>query len=221
MNDRASITPKLFKSSVTEGRVQVLVWKKLRVRASHFRLSRQGNIMTRPSPTLSPEFAQMVAQQHQQLRSFVRTLGVAPDWVDDLAQEALLVAWREQDSFDQQRDLGKWLRGIARNLVRNELRKQKRQERLLHQGLTELLVRAAEVEPQPETWAACRVPMLRDCVEQLAPKSRELVSGRYGDGWTAPDLANHFNMTPTAVRQALARIRIQLKRCIELRTAEG
>ena len=177
--------------------------------------------MTRPSPTLSPEFAQMVAQQHQQLRSFVRTLGVAPDWVDDLAQEALLVAWREQDSFDQQRDLGKWLRGIARNLVRNELRKQKRQERLLHQGLTELLVRAAEVEPQPETWAACRVPMLRDCVEQLAPKSRELVSGRYGDGWTAPDLANHLNMTPTAVRQALARIRIQLKRCIELRTAEG
>ena len=170
---------------------------------------------------ISPEFTQLVADQHQQLRSFVRTLGVAPDWVDDLAQEALLVAWREQDSFDEQRDLGKWLRGIARNLVRNELRKQQRQERLLHQGLAELLVRAAEAEPEPESWAECRVPVLRDCVEQLAPKSRELVSGRYGDGWKAPDLADHFNMTPTAVRQALVRIRLQLKRCIELRMAEG
>ena len=170
---------------------------------------------------ISPEFTQLVAQQHQQLRSFVRTLGVAPDWVDDLAQEALLVAWREQDSFDRQRDLGKWLRGIARNLVRNELRKRRRQERLLHQGLAELLVRAAEVEPQNEAWAECRVPVLRDCVEQLAPKSRELVSGRYGDGWKAPDLADHFNMTPTAVRQALVRIRLQLKRCIELRVAEA
>ena len=170
---------------------------------------------------ISPEFVQMVADQHQQLRSFVRMLGVAPDWVDDLAQEALLVAWREQDSFDRQRDLGKWLRGIARNLVRNELRKQKRQERLLHQGLAELLVRAAEAEPESESWDGCRVAVLRDCVEQLAPKSRELVSGRYGDGWKAPDLADHFNMTPTAVRQALVRIRLQLKRCIELRAAEG
>ena len=189
--------------------------------ASHFGMSRQGNDMASHEREVSAEFAQLVAQQHQQLRSFVRTLGVAPDWVDDLAQEALLVAWRERDSFDRQRDLGKWLRGIARNLVRNELRKKKRQERLLYQGLAELLVRAAEVEPQTESWAQCRVPMLRDCVEQLAPKSRELVSGRYGDGWKAPDLADHFNMTPTAVRQALMRIRLQLKRCIELRAVEG
>lgn len=177
--------------------------------------------MGRHDSAISTEFTQLVAQQHQQLRSFVRTLGVAPDWVDDLAQESFLVAWRERDSFDHQRDLGKWLRGIARNLVRNELRKRKRQERLLHQGLAELLVRVAEVEPQPESSAECRVPVLRDCVEQLATKSRELVSGRYGDGWKAPDLADHFNMTPTAVRQALVRIRLQLKRCIELRAAEG
>ncbi|TWT84730.1 RNA polymerase sigma factor CnrH [Planctomycetes bacterium CA13] len=177
--------------------------------------------MTVSLPAVSAEFAQLVAQQHQQLRSFVRTLGVAPDWVDDLAQEAFLVAWRERESFDPQQDYGKWLRGIARNLVRNELRKQKRQERLLHQGLAELLVRADEFQPQGESWAECRVPMLRDCVEQLAPKSRELVSTRYGDGWKAPDLADHFKMTPTAVRQALTRIRMQLKRCIELRTVES
>ena len=177
--------------------------------------------MTGRDPPVSLEFAQLVAEQHQQLRSFVRTLGVTPDWVDDLAQEAFLVAWRERDSFEQQRDFGKWLRGIARNLVRNELRKKQRHQRLLHNGLAELLVCAAETEPESESWAECRVPMLRDCVEQLAPKSRELVSGRYGDGWKAPDLAGHFNMTPPAVRQALARIRQQLKQCIELRMAEG
>lgn len=177
--------------------------------------------MTPRDMSVSPEFTQLVAEQHQQLRSFVRVLGVDHDWVDDLAQEAFLVAWREWSSFDQQRDLGKWLRGIARNLVRNELRKQQRQQRLLHKGLAELLVCAAESDAEAESWEACRVPVLRDCVEQLAPKSRELVSGRYGDGWKAPDLAGHFNMTPTAVRQALVRIRQQLKQCIELRTVEG
>lgn len=177
--------------------------------------------MAGQSPEISPEFTQMVAQQHQQLRSFVRTLGVAPDWVDDLAQEAFLVAWRERDSFDSQRDIGKWLRGIARNLVRNEIRKDKRRQRILHEGLSELLVRAAEGESEVGAWQPCEVSALRNCVEQLAPKSRQIVAGRYDDGWKAPDLADHLGMTAAAVRQALMRIREQLKQCIELRVAEG
>ncbi|TWT58080.1 RNA polymerase sigma factor CnrH [Thalassoglobus neptunius] len=171
--------------------------------------------------TISPEFTQLVVEQHEQLRSFVRTLGVAPDWVDDLAQEAFLVAWRERDSFDAQRDLGKWLRGIARNLVRNELRKDKRRQRILHQELSEVLVQTPEHSIEAEDWKQYQVSALRDCVEQLAPKSRKIVSGRYGDGWKAPDLADHLGMTATAVRQALMRIREQLKQCIEFRVIEG
>ena len=172
-------------------------------------------------PIVSPEFTQLVAQQHHQLRSFVRTLGVAPDWVDDLAQEAFLVAWRERDSFDDRRDIGKWLRGIARNLVRNELRKDQRRKRILHEGLADLLVRSQEGVEGATDWEQYRMSALRDCVEQLAPKSRQIVAGRYGDGWKAPDLADHLGMTAAAVRQALMRIREQLKQCIELRTAEG
>ncbi|MFI4874717.1 MAG: sigma factor-like helix-turn-helix DNA-binding protein, partial [Blastopirellula sp. JB062] len=61
---------------------------------------------------------------------------------------------------------------------------------------------------------------LRDCVEQLPPKSRQIISCRYADGWKAPDLAAHFDMTSAAVRQALVRIRDQLKTCIERRAAE-
>lgn len=170
---------------------------------------------------ITPEFTQVVAEQHQQLRSFVRMLGVDPEWVDDLAQEVFLVAWRERDSFDSQRDIGKWLRGIARNLVRNELRKDLRRKRILHEGLSELLIRSPEGTEVAPTWAQHRIASLRDCVEQLAPKSRQIVAGRYSDGWKAPDLADHLGMSAAAVRQALMRIRKQLKHCIEHQTAEG
>ena len=170
---------------------------------------------------ISPEFRQLVAQQHRQLRSFVRTLGVDPDWVDDLAQEVFLVAWRELDSFDPNRDIGKWLRGIARNLVRNELRKDQRRKRILNEGLTEILVRSQESQRKAANSEQYRMSALRDCVEQLAPKSRQIVAGRYSDGWKAPDLADHLGMTPGAVRQALMRIREQLKQCVELQMAEG
>lgn len=168
------------------------------------------------SPTIDASFSEMVADQHRQLRGFVRALGVDPEWVDDLAQETFLVAWRERDSFDRQRDVGKWLRGIARNLVRNELRKESRRQRILHEGLSELLAKTPEATAGNEAWEQCQVPALRDCVEQLAPKSRQIVIGRYSDGWKAPDLADHLGMTAASVRQALMRIRSQLKKCIEL-----
>ena len=82
------------------------------------------------------------------------------------------------------------------------------------QGTKESQREAANSEPY-------RMSALRDCVEQLAPKSRQIVAGRYSDGWKAPDLADHLGMTPGAVRQALMRIREQLEQCIELQMAEG
>ena len=165
-------------------------------------------------------FSVMVAEQHVALRAFVRALGVDPEWVDDVAQDVFLVALREQESFDQTRDVGKWLRGIARNLVRNELRKDARRRRILHDALAELLVGVVDDEPEVSDWQHARMPALRDCVEQLPSQSRKIVAGRYGGGWKAPDLADHLGMTPGSVRQALVRIRRQLKVCIEQKVAE-
>ncbi|MBA2115216.1 sigma-70 family RNA polymerase sigma factor [Bremerella alba] len=165
-------------------------------------------------------FERMVAENHVQLRSFVRMLGVDPDWVDDLAQEAFLVALRERNSFDQEQDVGKWLRGIARNLVRNEVRKDARRRRILHEGLADLLLQDSDSNDDHPEWQRIRLTHLRDCVEGLPPKSREIVTGRYSHGWTATDLADHLEMTAAAVRQALMRIRQQLKDCIENRLGD-
>ena len=168
----------------------------------------------------TPEyFNDLVLEHHVPLRAFIRTLGVEQAWVDDLAQESFLVAYRELNSFNQELDFGKWLRGIARNLVRNELRKNARRKRLLHEGLAELLQQQAEDEPN--LLELCRMSALRDCVEQLPGKSRELVAGRYRDGWESGDLAEQVGMSAEAVRQALVRIRRQLKQCIEYRVAEA
>ena len=166
-------------------------------------------------------FARMVAEHQFQLRGFVRSLGVDPEWVDDIAQEVFLTALREHESFDRMRDLGKWLRGIARNLVRNEVRKDARRIRILHDGLTELLLGPPGADLESQEWQHCRMPALRDCVEQLPRRSRQMVSERYGGGWTATELAEHLGMTAVAVRQSLLRIREQLKGCIEQKVAEA
>ncbi|MEX0866654.1 MAG: sigma-70 family RNA polymerase sigma factor [Pirellulales bacterium] len=164
------------------------------------------------------QYAACVLEHQSQLRVYLRSLAVAPDWVDDIAQEALLVAYREWESFDPTRDFGKWVRGIAANIVRNEIRKDARRKRILHTGLSQFLLdRQESLDATPEP---ARLAAVRQCVEQLPPKSRQMVHGTYRDGYSATELAPRVDMAPAAVRQALVRIRRRLKECIESRLGE-
>jgi len=163
-------------------------------------------------------FAGLVKEHQASLRVFVRSLGVEPDWVDDLAQDSFVVACREMGSYDPERDFGKWLRGIARNLVRNELRKQGRHRRILHEDLSRHLMEFSEQEES--RFDVSQVSALRDCVEQLPNRSRELVHSRYYEGWNASILADKFEMKAATIRQTLLRIRRQLYQCINQRVKE-
>lgn len=163
-------------------------------------------------------FESLVVEHHVRLRAFVRSLGVAPDWVDDLAQEAFLIAYRDWDSYDQSRDFGKWLRGIAAKLTRNEIRKNARRQRILHTDLAEILLkRYLHIEDRSEPLT---VEAVRACVGELAPRSQQVVQGRYRDGYKAPQIAEQLELSPENVRQMLVRIRRHLKQCVELRLAE-
>jgi RNA polymerase sigma-70 factor (ECF subfamily) len=170
-----------------------------------------------PSPPDPAAFELLVVEHHVRLRAFVRSLAVDPDWVDDIAQEAFLTAYREWASFDPTRDFGKWVRGIAANIVRNELRKDARRQRLLHTDLAELLLaRHAELAERPEP---VTVEAVRACLAELPPRHRDVVQARYRDGQPAPAVAERFGMTADAVRQLLVRVRLQLRQCVELRVA--
>src|SRR4051812_49932587 len=85
-------------------------------------------------------FATLVAEHQAVLRTFVRMLGVHPMWVDDVAQEVFLVAFRRFADFDPERgEFLAWLRGIARRVVANERRKEGRRSRLMQRELADLL----------------------------------------------------------------------------------
>ena len=174
--------------------------------------------MNEPARDKRAQFEGLVIEHHVRLRAFVRSLGVDPDWVDDLAQEALLTAYREWESFDATRDFGKWVRGIAANIVRNEIRKDARQRRILQSELAQVLLSR---EPESnERVEPVTIAAIRDCLSRLPPQSRQLVQGRYRDGHKAPELARKLALSVVNVRQMLTRIRRQLRQCVELRVAQ-
>ena len=67
-------------------------------------------------------------------------LGQLQDAVDDLAQDAFVVAYERIETLQHPEEAGPWLRSIARNLVRNELRKSMRRRRIVDIRLTEAML---------------------------------------------------------------------------------
>ena len=68
-------------------------------------------------------FGELAAVHENLIRNFVRSLGVASSDVDDISQEALLVAYRKFEDFELGTSFPAWVCSIARNLMWSECRK--------------------------------------------------------------------------------------------------
>jgi RNA polymerase sigma-70 factor (ECF subfamily) len=160
-----------------------------------------------------------LVKEHQVgVRAFLRSLGVGEAWVDDLAQETFLVAYRKLDEWERDRDAGYWLRGIARRLAANELRKAARRSRLLAGGLADLLIEHAD--PEHAARASEWLEALRACLQELPETGRELLQLRYADGEQAEALAARLQTRADTLRQRLLRWRRVVKSCVERRMGE-
>jgi RNA polymerase sigma-70 factor (ECF subfamily) len=171
--------------------------------------------MTPPDPAEAGAFAELVREHQASLRAFIRSLGVEADWVDDLAQEAFIIAFQKRAVFEPGKDFGRWLRGIARHLVANERRKKARHARLLDGALTEALIENAPEDEADTVDAGSLARALEECVGRLPERSRGLLRRRYEENENASALSAHFGMTAEAIRQALLRLRVTVKQCVE------
>jgi RNA polymerase sigma-70 factor (ECF subfamily) len=180
--------------------------------------------MSKETPTETPaipSFEDLVREHQAGLRAFIRALGADDAYVDDLAQEAFLVAYRRLGDFEAGTDFGRWLRGIARHLVANERRKEARRSRLLPFAVVDILLNREPADAVAPADLARLLPVMQECVGQLPPRNRELLQRRYAGGENARTLARELRLNADAVRQSLLRIRVAVKECIERKTKEA
>lgn len=167
-------------------------------------------------------FEVFVRENEGALMAYIRTFTRDAQIAEDLFQETMLIAWRKFDEFDTRGSLSAWLRGIAKNLIRNAWRKQSNDRLVFDESTANVAQNTIEaVEMQgSDTWLE-RLSVLSDCISWLPVRSKELITARYTDKRTTDELALSVGISAEAVRKRLQRIREQLADCIERKLEEA
>ena len=162
----------------------------------------------------SEAFVRQLTENQTRLYGYVYSLLGDHSRAADVVQETNLVLWRKIDEFDPAKPFLPWAYAIARFQVLASLRDQSRDRLLLDAELAELL--SGEVERESERLESVRIS-LRECLQTLAPKSRELIDERYFRNVSIADLSQKLGRSAGAIKVAMLRIRRELAECVDRR----
>ncbi len=189
----------------------------------------QDNLRTQ-SPYRSPRsedekrkmFGALVTEHHARVRNYIRSLGVVSSAVDDISQEAFVVAYQRFSTYQPGTSFPAWVCTIARNLFLGSSRKATRRKRILNENITDLLVSSDPYQDlankEQSTW---KMSALQSCMDKVPDEHRDLIIQRYGEGVEANELAEAMGVNAVTIRQRLHRLRLALRDCITSLLARG
>jgi RNA polymerase sigma-70 factor (ECF subfamily) len=132
---------------------------------------------------------------------------------EDLVHQTFINAYQHLHHYERGRDIGAWLKEIARNQVRQEIRRSTREERRLEFYQHHLL--QSYDEPSAHSRAELLEEVLARCTDKLPSAAAKLVELRYQAALGFGEIAASIGRTVEATRQQLARIRLTLRDCVE------
>lgn len=132
--------------------------------------------------------------------------GGPEEYVQDLAAETFLRAWKARHRFNRDVDsaIG-WLIRIAKRLVIDEYRHSRQETRILSMEPT--------ADPLPEQLAIAseQRDVLRRLLAGLTDEQREIIVLRYMLSWRVSDIAQHVGMTENNVSVTIHRTLSKLR----------
>ncbi|MFH1269203.1 MAG: sigma-70 family RNA polymerase sigma factor [Planctomycetota bacterium] len=134
---------------------------------------------------------------------------------EDLVQQVFVDAYFALPRFELGRDFGPWIRTIARNAVREQLRKQWRYDRRLRAYHEILAARLAD-DRRADHDERMLVEALNGCINRLPEREATAIRLRYHEDLSMDEIAAVLGNTAGTVRNLLCRARTGLRECLQL-----
>jgi RNA polymerase sigma-70 factor, ECF subfamily len=161
--------------------------------------------------TQSP--AWLLAQAQTSIKAYILSLLSDSSDADDILQETNTYLLKNLDTFEAGTNFKAWAFRVAYFRVKSHLRDQQRRG---HVELSDSLIdhisaAASDFLSTPDD----RLVFLKQCIQKLGNKDRQLLVQRYVENRSLSKLAKQSDQTPNSFHKALSRIRQALRICVE------
>ncbi len=160
-------------------------------------------------------FAYLVRLYQQTVWRITAALLRDRDATEALVQQVFVDAYFHLDQYAPGTDFGAWIRTIARNALRKELRSASREDRRLATYRRRLAERLRAETTGARDDSEDYVAALRSCRQLLPARDAELVQMRYDGGQSFEEIAKTQGQSSEAVQRMISRIRFRLRECIQ------
>jgi RNA polymerase sigma-70 factor, ECF subfamily len=164
--------------------------------------------------------AEIVKRNESVVFGYLRARLVHPIDAEDLTQEVFLRFFTSPARFDTSTMLRPWLLGIARNVLREHVRRRKRRREC---AWTETCLEIENALTGDEGTYDDVAVHLPECLESLGPSARDAIAMKYGQESPLKAIGDRLRRSEGAVKLLVYRARQALKNCLErkLRAESG
>lgn len=158
-------------------------------------------------------FSRLLLSERKRILGFIHSLVQDRAAAEDVLQDVSVVLWKKFDSFEIGTDFGAWAMCVARLTVLNWRRKQKKVPVALSDETLQLLADDAVAQlsaPEDE-----RRYSLKQCVQKLPKKERDLIRAYYEFGEEVASIAKREGRTARAIYLRLEKIHSLLLNCLQ------
>ncbi len=157
-------------------------------------------------------FAEIVGRYQRLVWKMSASRLLDPEVSENIVQQSFVSAYERLGSYERGRGFGAWIATIARNLLRNEIRRTLREGERLNHYRHYLLALPSDRDVQERQGLERAVT---ECRETLSPKAAQAVELRYGQALALEQVAQALGHTLNATRQLLFRARAAIRLCVE------
>jgi RNA polymerase sigma-70 factor (ECF subfamily) len=133
---------------------------------------------------------------------------------EDLCQETFIRCYQGREKLARATQVGPWLIGIARNLLREHIKRVTRRREV---AWTELCLELDQLVHDRSERSSDSLQHLPHCLESLGPSAQQAIDLRYRSQFKMAEIADLLRRSEGAVRLLVHRARLALKQCLESR----